>query len=40
MYSPKQMNNAMFGGEPVFTYKRGAVVSSSVMEAETFGCVD
>ena len=29
----------MFGGEPVFTYKRGATVSADTMPAETFGCL-
>lgn len=29
----------MFGGESVFTYKRGAAVSADMMPAETFGCL-
>ena len=37
--SAEELNNAMFGGEPVFTYKRGATISSNVMAAETFGCL-
>ena len=35
----EELNNAMFGGEEVFTYKRGATVSSSLLPAETFGCL-
>ena len=35
----EELNKVMFGGEPVFTYKAGATISSSVMEAETFGCL-
>ena len=35
----EELNNAMFGGEEVFTYKRGAIVSSSLLPAETFGCL-
>ena len=35
----EELNNAMFGGEQVFTYKRGATVSSSLLPAETFGCL-
>ena len=33
------LNQGMFGGEPVFTYKRGATVSADTMAAETFGCL-
>ena len=35
----EELNETMFGGEPVFTYKRGATISSNVMSAETFGCL-
>ena len=35
----EELNEAMFGGDPVFTYKRGATISSHVMAAETFGCL-
>ena len=35
----EELNQAMFGGEPVFTYKRGATVSADTMPAETFGCL-
>lgn len=35
----EELNQAMFGGEPVFTYKRGATVSADTMAAETFGCL-
>ena len=35
----EELNNAMFGGEPVFTYKRGATILSNVVEAATFGCL-
>ena len=35
----EELNQAMFGGEPVFTYKRGATVSADTMSAETFGCL-
>lgn len=35
----EELNETMFGGDPVFTYKRGATISSNVMEAETFGCL-
>ena len=35
----EELNNAMFGGEEVFTYKRGAMVSSNLLPAETFGCL-
>ena len=35
----EELNEMMFGGEPVFTYKRGATISSNVMAAETFGCL-
>ena len=35
----EELNNAMFGGEEVFTYKCGATVSSSLLPAETFGCL-
>ena len=35
----EELNNATFGGEEVFTYKRGATVSSSLLPAETFGCL-
>ena len=36
---PEELNQSMFGGEPVFTYKRGATVSADTMPAETFGCL-
>ena len=35
----EELNQAMFGGEPVFTYKRGATVSADTLPAETFGCL-
>ena len=35
----EEVNNTMFGGEPVFTYKAGATVSADTMPAETFGCL-
>ena len=35
----EEVNNAMFGGEPVFTSKAGATVSADTMPAETFGCL-
>ena len=35
----EELNNTMFGGEEVFTYKRGATVSSNLLPAETFGCL-
>jgi hypothetical protein len=35
----EELNQAMFGGEPVFTYKRGATVSANTLPAETFGCL-
>ena len=35
----EELNQAMFGGEPVFTYKRGATISADTMPAETFGCL-
>ncbi len=35
----EELNNAMFGGEEVFTYKRGATISSNLLPAETFGCL-
>ena len=35
----EELNAAMFGGEPVFTYKRGATIASSLQPAETFGCL-
>ena len=35
----EELNNAMFGGEEVFTYKRGTTVSSNLLPAETFGCL-
>ena len=35
----EELNNAMFAGEQVFTYKRGATVSSKLLSAETFGCL-
>lgn len=35
----EEVNNAMFGGEPVFTCKAGATVSADTMPAETFGCL-
>ena len=35
----EELNQAMFGGEPVFTYKRGATVSADTLSAETFGCL-
>ena len=35
----EELNQAMFGGEPVFTYTRGATVSADTMPAETFGCL-
>jgi len=35
----EELNQAMFGGEPVFTYKRGATVSADTMPTETFGCL-
>ena len=31
----EELNQAMFGGEPVFTYKRGATVSADTMPAGT-----
>ena len=34
-----ELNEAMFGGETVFIYKQGATVSSSLLPAETFGCL-
>ena len=35
----EELNQMMFGGEPVFTYKRGATVSAGTLAAETFGCL-
>ena len=35
----EEVNKAIFGGEPVFTYKKGATVSADTMPAETFGCL-
>ncbi len=35
----EELNNAMFGGDEVFTYKRGATVSSNLLPAATFGCL-
>ena len=35
----EEVNNAKFGGEPVFTSKAGATVSADTMPAETFGCL-
>lgn len=35
----EELNQVMFGGEPVFTYKRGATVSADTLPAETFGCL-
>ena len=35
----EELNQAMFGGDPVFTYKAGATVSAETMPAETFGCL-
>ena len=35
----EEVNKAIFGGEPVFTYKKGAMVSADTMPAETFGCL-
>ena len=35
----EELNQAMFGGEPVFSYKRGATVSADTMPSETFGCL-
>ena len=35
----EELNEAMFGGGPVFTYKQGATVSADTMAAETFGCL-
>ena len=35
----EELNETMFGGEQVFTYKRGATISSNLMPAETFGCL-
>ena len=35
----EELNEAMFGGEQVFMYKRGATVSSNMLPAETFGCL-
>ena len=35
----EELNEAMFGGEPVFTYKRGTTISSNLLPAETFGCL-
>ena len=35
----EELNQTMFGGEPVFTYKRGATISADTMPAETFGCL-
>ncbi len=34
-----ELNQTMFGGESVFTYKRGATISADTMPAETFGCL-
>ena len=34
-----ELNNEMFGGEPVFTCKAGATVSADVLPAATFGCL-
>lgn len=35
----EDVNDAMFGGEPVFTYERGATVSAALLPAETYGCL-
>ena len=35
----EELNQAMFGGEPVFTHKHGATVSADTLPAETFGCL-
>jgi hypothetical protein len=35
----EEVNKAIFGGESVFTYKKGATVSADTMPAETFGCL-
>ena len=35
----EEVNKAIFGVEPVFTYKKGATVSADTMPAETFGCL-
>ena len=35
----EELNQAMFGGEPVFTYKAGAMISADTLPAETFGCL-
>ena len=35
----EELNQAMFGGKPVFTYKRGATVSANTLPAEAFGCL-
>ena len=35
----EELNQAMFGGEPVFTHKQGATVSADTLPAETFGCL-
>ena len=33
----EEVNKAIFGGEPVFTYKKGATVSADTMPAENLG---
>ena len=35
----EELNQTMFGGDPVFTYKAGAMVSADTLPAETFGCL-
>ena len=35
----EEINQQMFDGEPVFTYKRGATIAAEVLTAETFGCM-
>ena len=35
----EELNQVMFGGEPVFTHKQGATVSADTLPAETFGCL-
>ena len=35
----EEINKQLFGGDPVFTYKRGATISADVLTAETFGCM-
>jgi hypothetical protein len=35
----EELNQVMFGGEPVFARKQGATVSAETLPAETFGCL-